>query len=68
MNSHDRLRIAAQALVCERTVLRVYQGKGNPYSRLRVAEGARVLGLPPPPEPSSLNSPEPSPTSSSRAA
>lgn len=68
MNSHDRLRIAAQALVCERTVLRVYQGKGNQYSRLRVSEGAKTLGLPLPPERSSQNSPEPLPTNSSRAA
>lgn len=68
ITTHDRLRIAAQALVCERTVLRVYKGRGTAYSRLRVTEGAKALGLPPPPEPSSPSSPEPSPTSSNRAA
>jgi hypothetical protein len=70
MTSHDRVRIAAAALVCERTVIRVYKGGGTAYSRLRVAEGAKALGLPLPPEPStgsSPPSPEPSQASSKAA-
>ena len=42
----DRVRIAAQALVCERTVRRVYFGQGTPHSRARVRRAALELGLP----------------------
>lgn len=44
----DLVRIAAQAIVSPRTVFRVYSGAGSEYSRRRVTEGARALGLPPP--------------------
>ena len=50
ISPHDRVRIAAKIVANPRTVLRVYQGGGNEYSRRRVAEAARELGLPPPPE------------------
>lgn len=69
-SQHDRVRIAAQAIVHPRTVARVYAGRGSPYSCRRVAEGARALGLPLPPEPSMVSSQQ-SPSSSpppSRAA
>lgn len=67
ITSHDRVRIAAQGLVCERTVRRVYSGKGTSYSRLRVATAARELGLPEPPSTSSSErSPTQSPSDSSR--
>ena len=46
----DRVRIAAQALVCERTVRRVYAGQGTAHSRARVRRAALELGLPLPPE------------------
>lgn len=60
LSSHDRTRLAAEAIMCERTVRRIYGGKGGTeYSRLRVAAAARKLGLPEPPEP-----PEPSTLSS----
>jgi len=70
MTSHDRLRIATHALVYERTVIRVYKGGGTAYSRLRVSEGAKALGLPLPQDPSTASlesSPEPSPTNSKAA-
>lgn len=51
LTSHDRVRIAATAIVCERTVSRVYAGGGTAYSRQRVANAAQALGLPPPPVP-----------------
>jgi hypothetical protein len=69
ITSHERLRIAAQAVVCERTVVRVYSGGGTDYSRLRVTKGATELNLPLPPERSTdslPSSPTPSPASSSR--
>jgi len=44
----DRVRIAAHITANPRTVLRVYQGGGSEYSRRRVAEAARELGLPEP--------------------
>jgi hypothetical protein len=50
INNHDRVRIAARAIVCERTVAQVYRGRGREYSRLRVAAAARELGLPEPPD------------------
>lgn len=67
ISSHDRLRLAATALVCERTVSRVYAGGATEYSRLRVAEGAKALGLPLPPARSMVSSSrsrKPSPPSS----
>lgn len=68
ISAHDRTRIAVHIVANPRTVQRVYQGKGSEYSRLRVAEAARALGLPEPPTPSSKDSPEPSSTNSNRAA
>lgn len=65
---HDRTRIAAKAVLTERTVRRVYQGLGNHYSRLRVAQTAQELGLPEPPLAESSNSsPSSSPESSKNA-
>lgn len=49
ISAHDQIRIAAHAIICQRTVLRVYQGAGNEYSRRRVTEAARQLGIQPPP-------------------
>lgn len=51
LSSHDRVRIAAQAIVHPRTVARVYEGEGTDYSRARVCAAAEALGLPPPPAP-----------------
>lgn len=51
ISGHDQARIAVQAIVCQRTVLRVYQGRGSTYSRRRVAEAAKVLGIAAPPGP-----------------
>jgi len=68
ISAPDRVRIAAQIVAHPRTVARVYEGKGSEYSRQRVTEGAKALGLPPPPGLSLPSSPEPSPTSSNRAA
>ena len=48
---HDLTRVAATAIVSLKTVRRVYQGRGNEYSRRRVTEAAKALGLPVPPEP-----------------
>ena len=70
ISAYDRLRIATQIVANPRTVARVYQGKGSTYSRLRVIEAAKALGLPVPPEPStpsSGDSPSGSPTSSKAA-
>jgi hypothetical protein len=50
ITAHDRVRIAARAIVCVRTVARVYCGEGTEYSRERVRAAAQDLGLPPPPE------------------
>lgn len=50
---YDRVRIAAHIVANPRTVLRVYQGLGSHYSRVRVTEAAVALGLPPPPSTSS---------------
>jgi hypothetical protein len=63
----DRIKLADYIVRSERTVLRVYQGRGSSQSREAVRRGALALGLPLPPEPSSRNSPEPSPTSSKAA-
>ena len=52
ISPHDEVRIAAHAIVCQRTVRRVYAGRGNEYPRRRVAEAAQQLGLPPPSDPS----------------
>lgn len=71
ISAPDRVRIAAQIVAHPRTVARVYEGKGSEYSRQRVTEGARTLGLPLPPGPSTpcgVDSREPSPTSSKHAA
>jgi hypothetical protein len=67
----QKVRIAAQIGRSVRTVGRVYLGQGNNYSRDAVRLAAAALGYPLPPEPlasSSPSSPEPSPTSSNRAA
>jgi hypothetical protein len=47
--SVDRLRIAALATVCERSVTRVYLGGGREQTHTRVMQAALALGLPPPP-------------------
>jgi hypothetical protein len=59
----DRLRIAALAARCERSVRRVYDGKGNDYTRAAVKAAAQELGLPLPPAPSTDSS-RSSPTTS----
>lgn len=51
VSTHDQIRIAAEAIVHPRTVQRVYEGRGSEYSRRRVIEAAKALGLEPPPEP-----------------
>lgn len=48
ISAYDRVRIAAHIVANPRTVLRVYQGDGSDYSRRRVTDGAKALGLPPP--------------------
>lgn len=68
INSPDRIKLAAHITAHPRTVARVYAGQGSEYSRARVAEGAKQLGLPPPPPRSPQTLPEPSPTSSKHAA
>lgn len=45
----ERIRIAAQAIVSERTVLRAYQGRVSEHSLERVRKAAAELGLPAPP-------------------
>lgn len=67
ISSHDEVRIAARAIVCQRTVSRVYQGKGTAYSRQRVTEAARALGLPEPSTPLEPSLPSESPPSSKAA-
>jgi hypothetical protein len=66
INAHDRVRIAARIVAHPRTVYRVYRGQGSEYSRRRVQEAARELGLPEPPT-SSASSPPASPTKSKAA-
>jgi hypothetical protein len=68
ISSPDRIKLAALITAHPRTVARVYAGRGSDFSRARVVEGAKALGLPLPPDPSSPSSPEPSPTNSNRAA
>lgn len=58
---YDRLRLAAQAMVNEKTVARVYRGGGSDYTRARVSAAAETLGLPLPPERSTAPSPSSSP-------
>lgn len=53
ISAHDQIRIAAHAVICQRTVRRVYAGQGSEYSKRRVTEAAVALGLPPPPSTSS---------------
>ena len=45
----ERIRIAARAVVSERTVIRTYQGNTSPHSHERIRRAALDLGLPPPP-------------------
>lgn len=70
MEGYDRMRLAVLAMLSEKTVRRVYRGYGTAYSRARVKAAAESLGLPPPPERSSLASlslpPEPAKTSPTR--
>jgi hypothetical protein len=63
LTAHDRVRIAATAIVAPRTVERVYAGSGAEYSRARVREAARALGLPLPPDSPRANPEEPTPRS-----
>ena len=70
ITSPQEVQLAARAIVCQRTVHRVYLGSGNEYSRQRVTAAALELGLPLPPDPStgsSPNSPPESPPSSKAA-
>jgi hypothetical protein len=66
ISPHDRIRLAAQAIVHPRTVLRVYAGTAQEMSRLRVEAAARHLGLPLPPMRSACALPE-SPNTSKAA-
>lgn len=70
MEGFDRMRLAVQAMVSDRTVRRVYSGGGTQWSRQRVAAAARTLGLPLPPERSKTlsepSSPAPAKTSPTR--
>jgi len=45
----QRVRLAAQSIKSERTVVRVYQGGGSDQSREAICRAARELGLPSPP-------------------
>lgn len=67
ISAYDRVRIAARIVAHPRTVHRVYLGSGSEYSRRRVAEAARELGLPEPSMASPPSSPPASPTSSKAA-
>lgn len=54
LRGHERIQLAHYICRAERTVLRVYQGKGSPQSREACRRGALALGLPLPPEPSAV--------------
>jgi hypothetical protein len=64
--AHDLRRLAVAAVCSDRTARRWYQGPDTvrENSRVRLERAAAELGLPLP----SSKSPEPSPTSSNRAA
>lgn len=66
----DRVRLAMQSMVSVKTIVRVYKGLGSDYTRARVTAAATSLGLPLPPErstlPSALSSTEPAETSPTR--
>jgi hypothetical protein len=48
----DRIAIAHGSQVCERSVVRAYQGKvKSTYTWRRIADTATALGFPPPPAP-----------------
>jgi hypothetical protein len=50
LSPHDRVRIAAEAIVDPRTVARTYQGvRTTPNVHVRIARAAERLKLPPPP-------------------
>lgn len=57
LSGHDRVKIAAEAAVCERSVRRAYETQVSPYTRERVRRAAERLGYPPPPEPSQQSEP-----------
>lgn len=67
ISAYDRVRIAARIVAHPRTVQRVYAGAGSDYSRRRVTEAARELGLPEPSNPSAPSSP-PESQATSKAA
>ena len=51
LNSHDYVRLAAEAIVAPRTVARLYAGrKTSTTTRERVRAAAERLGFPQPPE------------------
>lgn len=50
LSGRDMERIAERGIVNARTVRRVYEGRGNAYSRARVLAAAQALGLPLPSE------------------
>lgn len=63
MEGYDRMRLAVQAMVSDKTVRRVYRGGGTNWSRARVKAAAESLGLPLPPERSTPRSTDSSPAS-----
>jgi hypothetical protein len=60
MQKLNRIRIAAAAIIDERTVAAAYAGGPVRYSSLvRIAKAARTLGLPLPPGAAELMPPKP---------
>ncbi len=50
LSSHERVRLAAEAVCDPRTVERIYSGRRCAENTLiRVRKAAEALGLPPPP-------------------
>jgi hypothetical protein len=63
ISAYDRVRIAAKIVAHPRTVQRVYDGAGSEYSRRRVSEAAKEMGLPLPLDPSERLQPSSPPES-----
>ncbi|HEX3596824.1 MAG TPA: hypothetical protein VHU80_17060 [Polyangiaceae bacterium] len=59
----QRVRLAAESIRSERTVVRVYQGGGSDQSREAISRAARQLGMPQPPPTDSAVLPSSSPRS-----
>jgi hypothetical protein len=49
VSAHEVILIAAAAVCSTKTVERVFDGRGNAFSRYRVRTAALELGLPAPP-------------------